>query len=151
MTSHLGSLPMLLLLACAACGGSLADEPGESANAGLARVRGSVELVEGDCMPVTTPERCRRSTPVVTVQVFPVIALVDGNLPDEPNTPAVASFQSSPDGTFETSLPEGRYTFLCRYENGWHPRRWNDAEWAPVEVNRGWVETVRIGIDHATH
>lgn len=143
----LRTVPIWSLLAC---GGGVTDAPSDTSPR-LAIVRGMVTLTDGDCMPITTPERCRVSTPVVTVQAFPVIELVDGELPHEPSGTVVAEIRSAPDGTFEMSLPEGRYTLLTHYEGEWYPRRWtSDGEWAPIEVNQAWVETARIDIYRAS-
>ena len=148
---------LIAVVILAACSGSVGDSPGgdSPARAKQADVSGTVTLREGDCMPVTTPERCRLRPIATRVEVYPVIRLQKAgrNEPNQlvPNAKPVATTMSDADGRFALTLPEGRYTIITSYEGGWYPVViGEDGEWAAVEVNAGWREDVELLINRAT-
>lgn len=144
---------VLLVTSLAACGGSAADDRAEPVIE--AEVTGTVTLTEGDCMPVTTPERCRVRRIATRVEAYRAIRLDQQTAATRfavpPNTKPVRTTTSGEDGRFSLVLPEGRYTIITFYEGSWYPiSSTGDGEWAPVEVNAAWREDIEISIDRAT-
>lgn len=147
----------LCLVTVVACGGAVKDgsndQPGKITIE--AKVIGTVTLREGDCMPITTPERCRIKGIATRVEAYGVIHLEKGSPSSRdfvpaPGTKPVATTTSDADGRFSMVLPEGRYTIVTFYDGEWYPRRYGEGEWAAVEVNAGWLEDVKIVINRAT-
>ena len=137
------------VLGSVACSGASNDEPEKPTVP--AKVVGTVTLREGDCMPVTTPERCRLSRLATRVEAYAVIrAPMDGKLVPAGVTP-VQTTASDAEGRFSFVLPEGRYTIITFYDGAWYPTsQRSDGEWAAVEVNAAWLEDVTLEIDLAT-
>ncbi|MDB4943629.1 MAG: hypothetical protein JWP97_3163 [Labilithrix sp.] len=145
-------LTTMILAGALAAGCGSTDENATSAPAPIAPVVGTVTLREGDCMPVTTPERCRTRPLATRVDAYPVLEMVGHGRRDAVPAGArpTATTLSDEGGRFGFRLPEGRYTILVSDDGVLYPPANSDGEWAPVEVNTGWLEDVTIVVDRAT-
>ena len=152
LRSSLAALSIASSLAC----GRTVDDDGSSTPATEAPLVGTVTLGEGDCMPVTTPERCRVRGIATRVEAYAMIRLEKGprssyTFAVPPNVKPVRTTTSDAEGRFSLVLPEGRYTVLTSYAGEWYPSTVSsDGQWAPVEVNAGWLEDLNLVINRAT-
>ena len=115
-------------------------------------VHGQVRLLEGDCMPVTTPLSCRESPVSRTVFVRDPVAsgAMDGTYLREP-TPLIATTTSFLDGQYEVALPPGRYSVFAEDDGREYCNAFDGEGFAClVEVGAGPV-AFDITIDHASH
>lgn len=143
---------LLMAVLAFACGGELKnDERGT--------VFGDVTLVEGDCMPVTTPERCRVSKVSRRVIAFEPQRIEEQSSggyewPEPPPSAERGSvFSSAVDGSYELTLPVGRYSLYLEEPAGsFYARSYtSDGNWIElVEVRAGESVERDLEIDYAT-
>jgi len=114
-------------------------------------VYGHVILLEGGCMPPTTPYACRESavSRLITIRA-PTPWTATYRSPQEQGTTIIASSSSGVDGYYEIALPPGRYSvFVEDRGQEYCNRLTGDGIACPLEVPAGRLN-VDLQIDHAT-
>lgn len=132
-------------ICCVACGGSTAED-GSIESGEQAVVVGTVRLRTGDCMPVTTPERCK-----VTPVSRRVVAFDARKTDPDESTPERGSAVSGADGHYELHLPPARYSlFLEEPPGSWYANSWTNDFVALVELENGEQLQRDLTINYAT-
>jgi hypothetical protein len=112
---------------------------------------GRVVLIEGDCMPVTTPERCRISYPSRRISVREPATLDDmvGTYLVT-SRPLVAATTADERGFYEVQLPPGTYSVFVEDGGREYCNRFGgQLEACQVTVGEG-IKEHHIQIDHAS-